>query len=254
MNAINLLPEDYLERRSQHRANVMCIILFVVVMAGVGGAAIVSEQSTQHTREVGKQVNAAYAEAAKLLGQIQKLERQRREGIRKARATAALLERVPRSYLLAVITQALPRNTSLSEVELKPTRKKIQNRAAGSSRKRKGSKFDAVKKRRSQQKPQMQEVMTVIITGMAATDVQVAGFITNLLQNPLLSSVNLGYSQEKVIRMKTTKNPDVPDLHLRQFQVMMELRPNVDVIDLIEADRGEVFTAEEAEAAKGSES
>jgi len=41
MNAVNLLPEDYLKRRAERRANITFLELFVIVMAGVLCAAFI---------------------------------------------------------------------------------------------------------------------------------------------------------------------------------------------------------------------
>ncbi len=228
MSTINLLPEDYIQRRSQHRTNVVCMILLAVVVAGVGAATAVSESNTRNTQQIRDQVNASYEQAATLLAQLRNLEAQKRKKIKKAKATAALLERVPRSYLLAVLTQALPKNASLTEVKLDPKRKIL---GQNSKLVKKSSKFAAAKGKKKQA-PVPQIVVTVEVTGLAATDVEVARFLANLLRNPLLTNVDLGYSQEKVLR---ARQKDLPDLNVREFQVTMELRENVDVIDLIRA-------------------
>jgi hypothetical protein len=58
--------------------------------------------------------------------------------------------------------------------------------------------------------------------------VEVARFITNLVRCPLMKSVDLVYSQQK----------NVSNSPVREFQVKMELKPNVDVIDVLRsADR-----------------
>lgn len=228
MSMINLLPEDYIYRRSQRRANMMCIVLFGVVMAGIFGAAIVSEQTLRNTEKVRNHVNADYARAAELLGKMQHLEAEKRQSIRKATATASLLERAPRSYLLATITQAMPEHTSLTELSLKATRK------AAAKPKPPTSKFQAVKGL-NQQPEAPRTIMILEVTGLAATDLHVARFIAALLRNPLFQSVELDYSQEKKLR---AKNNEQEDLHIREFRVKMELRPDVDVIDLIQPEEG----------------
>lgn len=225
MSTINLLPEDYVKRRSERRANVMCVALFAVVMAGVFGAAIASERNTKQTQHVRDRVNANYAKAAQLLAQIQQLEAQKREGIRKAKATAALIERVPRSYVLATITRALPKHAALTELTLKPVRRAQPRRAPA----KRTTKFAAAKKKKQVKKPP-EMVMTLEVVGWAVTDVQVARFITNLLGSPLLSSVNLDYTKDKEVK---AKKKDKPDMRVREFKIIMELHPDVDVIDLV---------------------
>jgi len=237
MSTINLLPEDYLRRRSQRRANVMCVILFAIVMAGVGGAALVSEQNTRRTIKVRDRVNADYDEAAKLLAQMQQLESQKRSGMAKAKATASLLEKVPRSYLLASITAALPPNTALTTLELKPSRRPSSSRTVA---KIKGNSAKAKALRAAAEAAAAVEPpMELELVGWAATDVQVARFIANLLRDPLLASVDLSYSQEKVLKTKTDQ------MQVREFCLRLELRTGLDVIDLVN-ERPDATAAVEA--------
>ena len=235
MSTINLLPEDYLHRRCQRRANVLCMVLFAVVMTGVGGAALVSEESTRRTIDVRDRVNANYNEAAKLLEQMRQLESRKRTGIEKADATASLLERVPRSYLLASITAALPEHTALMKMDLKPARKaagegKTKEKPKGGKYASKGEALAAAKAELKATKVQ-EQVLEVDLVGWAATDVEVARFIANLLQDPLLASVDLGYSQAK--SLKTGEKDNEQELQVREFLLHLVLRSGVDVMDLV---------------------
>src|ERR1039458_9805842 len=108
MGIINLLPQDYIAGRYRRRANWVCSILFAVVMAGVVGAAFVSDQNRRHTLEVSRRVDGDYAEAAKLIAQMQQLELQKALMLTKAGGSSALMERVPRSFLLGMLTNSLP--------------------------------------------------------------------------------------------------------------------------------------------------
>ncbi|MFA6133123.1 MAG: PilN domain-containing protein [Phycisphaerae bacterium] len=221
MGIINLLPDDYLKRRSQQRANIMCLVLFGIVMAGVGGAALVSERSTRYTREVADRVNASYVDATRMIEELRQLEAKKAQMLRKAEMTARLLERVPRSTLLAVVTNALPRQASLTQFQLIP---KLVVRAepvrpAGETT----DKFNRIQDQRSNP-PQSTYTYSIEVTGMAGTDVEVAKFITNLVRNPLLTSVDLAYSQEKLVNERP----------VREFQVKMEVRSDIDVMDVLQ--------------------
>jgi len=221
MSIINLLPEDYVKRRSQARANRLCLALFAAVMAGVVGAAVVSERSVGNTQAVAKRVDAAYADAAKMIEQLRELETRKAAMLHKAELTASLLERVPRSTLLAIVTTALPSGASLTQINLFPqnvvTRSEPARKEAGAV----DSKFAKVQQQRAP--TESVTVMMMEATGLAGTDVEVARFITNLVRCPLMKSVDLVYSQEKVLQ----------DTPVREFQVKIELKPNVDVIDVL---------------------
>ena len=234
MSTINLLPSDYMESRGRRRANVMCLILGVIVITAVAAAGVVSEQSSKHTQAVRDRVNAAYTDAAKLISQMQLLEAQRTQMLRKAQVTASLVERVPRSTLLAVLTNALPENCSLVELELDTRHVISAAKPLDTAKTKAGSKLTSAS--RQSVKSQVSQV-EMQITGRAATDVDVARFIANLLGSPLMSSVDLVYSQEKLI-------DKVP---VREFQIRLGLKPNADAIDVMNRpDSEDAETSEQA--------
>jgi len=192
----------------------MCLILFGVTMCAVVAAALVSEQSTKKSREVCRQVDASYAQAAKLIQQMQELETRKQEMLVKAQNVSQLLERTPRSYLLGMVTNALPENASLTRLDLDVKRIVV------APPKDAKTKFEA----KSAQAGKTGNTTVVLdIVGLAATDVDVARLIANLARNSLTGSVDLVYSQEKII----DKTP------VREFQVHIELKPNADSLQAL---------------------
>jgi len=220
MSIINLMPEDYLKLRAKHRASVICLMLFAVVMVGVLTAALVSEQSRRRTLQVRDRVDRDYAEAAKLIRQMQNLQVRKRTLLRKAELTASLMERVPRSYLLAVVTNALPQGASLTKFDLERKRVTVIAKSTNKGSKKK-TKFATVSQQRSARSQPY--VIAVNVTGLAGTDIQVAKFIAAVAGNPLAKTVDLIYSQEKFVDKVT----------MREFRIKIDLRTNVDVIDIL---------------------
>lgn len=220
MSIINLLPEDYLQRRRQHRGNMICTVLFGVVIVSICAAALVREQSTRRTREVCDRMSAAYADAAKLIDEVHQLEKQKANMLDKAKRSAALMERMPRSYLLAMLTNALPEGASLKSVRMV-----IQVVGEGEGDKPK-PKAAAVKASATSKAPQL--AMALSITGKATTDVQVARFIARLAAHPLTDVVDLSYSKE---------SRDLQDKGTREFQLSVILKPDADVLDAIRAEQ-----------------
>jgi len=216
MNTINLLPEDYRQRRHQHRGNLICAVLFGVVIVSICGASVVSERNSRRTREVCDRMNTAYAEAGKLIDEVHQLEAQKRKMLDKAKRSAALMERMPRSYLLAMLSNALPEGASLKSVRMamqkvaKPTSAKPKTKAA------------AVKATARLKPPKITVVLS--ITGKATTDVQVARFIARLASHPLTDVVDLSYSKESGGRQEKIT---------REFQLTVILKPDADVLDAI---------------------
>jgi Tfp pilus assembly protein PilN len=181
-------------------------------MAGVVAAGAVTDRNSRNTRHVCEQVNASYAEAAKLIDQMRKLQEQKAVLVAKAEQASALQERVPRSYILGTITNACPEKAALLSLQL-------LSRVADPERM---SKFSAVAAQRSGKVPPL--FVDLVVTGQAETDVEVARFITNLGRNPLLANVDLVYSEERAGPLK---------LLYREFQVKMEVKPGVDVLEVI---------------------
>ena len=140
MSTINLLPKDYLLRRVQYRANMICASLFGIVITAILAAGLVSEHHMRRTLQVHGRVNAAYAKATSSISQMRQLELKKKDLLRKAENTASLVEHVPRSYMLAVTTNALPRRAALVRFSL-DTRQVIAKDAASrkyEARKKKG--------------------------------------------------------------------------------------------------------------------
>ena len=227
MSTVNLLPEDYLVRRSQQRANVLCLILFAVVMAGVVGAAVISEQKAARARRDREQVYVEYRRASQLIARMQELEKKKNDVVSKAQMASELLERVPRSYLLAALTNALPASDSLTEVKLLTSRPKVAKATTkhkSKFRARRAARAAGAKKAETPAKRPPPEV-SVEVTGLALTDVHVAQFISRMHNCPLMRSVELAYSEQE----------EVDEAVVRKFLVTMELKPNATVATTADA-------------------
>jgi Tfp pilus assembly protein PilN len=200
-----------------------CVVLFVLVMGGVLCAAAVSEQNYRHTRQVADRVNRSYADAAKMLDQLHELESTRAKLVEKAKQSGTLLERVPRSYLLATVTNALPGDCSLTKLEIKA----VQTTVAAAAKAK--SKYEAEKAALAVGAvTQSSREVVLTVTGMAGTDGEVAGFIAAMQRCPLIATADLVYSQEKKVESGDTKTTEAPVL-AREFQVLMHLRADVDL-------------------------
>lgn len=219
MSIINLLPEDYIQSRQRRRTNTMCIGLFVVVMAGVLGAMVVSEQSLHNTLSVRDRVNASYIEANKLIEQMQHLQATKSKMLAKAARTSSLIERIPRSTLLAVVTNALPKGSSLVKLDLKTKRvvKRVDPKNANNPL---GTKLTTEKRKPHEKK--IIKIVSMEITGLAGTDIDVARFIANLARNPMSESVDLVYSQQKKI----------DDIQVRRFQIKVVVKNQFDAANI----------------------
>ncbi len=215
---LSFLPEDYVERRMEHRTNLICITLFVVVLGAVVGGYFVTTRQRAEIRSQQEQVNKSYAEAARRLEQLQELEQRKDQMLRKAQVTATLVEPVPRTFLLADLINRMPPTLSLFDLEMhskviRVPRPVVVKKSAMANAG--GKKADE----KPQEEPPPRFEVTMAMTGVAPTDVQVAQYMSSLSRSPLLSEVNLVFSEENKIE----------DQIMRRFKIEMTLNQTADV-------------------------
>jgi Tfp pilus assembly protein PilN len=217
---LSFLPDDYLKRKAQRRANAICAVLFLVIMLAIGSAFTYSERSLKNVEKMHADVEQQYAVAAKKLEQVQEMQNKQRMMAQQAELAATLLEKVPRSFVLAELTNNLPAGVSLLDFTME-SKKKTAPRVP------EPTKISVIEKRKpaaaKSDTPAAPEVKVydvfMKITGVAENDVQVAQYIARLNRSKLLKDVNLvisdQYEQDKV--------------QMRKFTIEMMLDPNAEV-------------------------
>ncbi len=225
MAKTSFLPEDYVERKAQRRTNIISLTLFVVVMTSIISAFLVTDQQRAEMYALQDQVNSHFEEAAKRLEQLDDLQKRKEEMLRKARVTAVLIERVPRSLILAELINQMPSTLSLLELEL-ATKVIRDNPLAATALQRAKQDRRKIKKKKKGEPPEPQIQKTRVnmrLVGVAPTDVQVAQFMTSLSRSPMFADVNLAFSEE-VNLMK--------DHLMRKFRIDMKLNQDIDIQQL----------------------
>lgn len=217
-NQLSFLPDDYLERRARRRTNLVCAMLFIVVAGGVGAAFTMSEKADRQVRQQFAAVDADYTAALKPIQQFQELQEKQKTMAQSAELTASLLEKVPRSFLLADITNSLPPGVSLLDFDLSSTKKVTATAQPAQKKPFQKKSADAAPPAPAGPQP-LEYQVSMKMTGVANTDVEVAQLISKLSQSTLLKDVNLVISDEY-------KNGD--DL-LRKFTIEMSLDPKAEV-------------------------
>jgi Tfp pilus assembly protein PilN len=218
-NQLSFLPDDYLHRKAQRRSNLICAGLFVIVMSAIGTAFTYSERAIKKVEAEHAEIEREYAEAARRIQQVQKMQEKQRQMAQQAELTASLLEKVPRTFLLAELTNSLPAGVSLIDFNLESKRRvTAPPPAAKSAFEQRRAKKDDEKKPDPTLQPRVYDV-SMKLTGMAETDVQVAQYISRLNRSPLLKDVNLIISDEFKREGRS----------LRKFQMELTLLPDVDV-------------------------
>lgn len=215
MKSSSFLPQDYVDRRAQRRSDLLSLFLFVVVMGGIISAFIVTDRDRKGVEELQAQVNEQYAQAAQRLQQLQELQEKKAQMIHKAHLTGSLIERVPRTLILAEVVNSMP--TSLSLLDLALNSKVVKDRPVATTALDKAKLAKNAPAAGAPPVPQVE--VSVQILGVAPTDSDVAQFMTALGNSPMFTDINLGYSQEVTMNQQT----------LRKFQVDMLLVSGLDM-------------------------
>ena len=222
-NELSFLPDDYLERKQRRRTNAICAILFCVVIGAIAGAFTVTEKSMREIDGQFAQVEQQYADAAKRIEQVQQMQEKQRTMAHQAELTASLLEKVPRSFVLAEITNGMPDGVSLLDFGLEARVVTNVSSAPKTAFEVRKAEVDASKGIVGMvaSQPRVYDV-TMKATGVAHTDVQVAQFITKMNQSKLLKDVNLIFTDEFSPGQKDGEK-------LRKFQIEMTINPEAKV-------------------------
>lgn len=193
---INFVPDDYVASNKFRRANLMYLISFLVVMAVVGAAFMTIRVRQKALDRQESVVNVKMAEAKSALAKFEELQIKRTAMMESALTTAELLEPVPRSILLACVTNNLPAGVSLLQLNfIQKAPKKVKQ--AKKAPKTKFAKANTQKKAAVPQPTGERALETHIsIGGVAPSDLQVAAYIEALGNSGLLDMVALVESKE----------------------------------------------------------
>lgn len=254
LNVINFLPEDYQERRSRRRANIVCLIMAgasVVVLGLVVGLLFLSAIGMSAMRAL---VDQQYRQASLQIEQLKQLEARKADLIRKVELSTDLLERVPRSQLLARLTNCLPAKAGLMGVVMKAEDVEVpvgSAAAAAAGVKAVAQATDAqdaskagAKRGGKKGKAETVKVKQWVfhVDGMAPTDMEVAEYIARLGADPLFRDVDLQFSEEF---------PYKEGVQMRKFQLSFRLSPEAEKILGASASAATAAAASPAPAAKG---
>ena len=221
-NELSFLPDDYLERKARRRANALCAGLSVVVMGAIAAAFSITERNMREVEGRAAGVDRAYTEAAKSIEQVKNMKQQHEKVVHHAELVSSLVEKVPRSNLLAEFTNSLPEGASLLDLVME-SRAKAQPAPAAAptpAQRAKGPQRAAAPAAAAPPPPPQFDVQ-IKLTGIADTDVQVAEFMTKLAVCDLLKDVNLVISDVHKQGDRT----------VRRFQIEMMLNPAAEVKD-----------------------
>lgn len=225
----SFLPAEYVKNKSQTRANFVALLLFAIVMAGVIGVFVVNHQRWRDVTSNAKIVSAQFAEEAAKIDQLKDLETQRADLLDRAEVVTALIDRVPRSVLMAEIVRSLPAGMTLTVVQLEGDR--IKPPAPAKSSKSNKGKTRSISRKSSAEKEAPKEPTKVYpprfkhsltIEGLAEQNENVADFLASIKSSPLFTGVELQLISSTI----------VDKVEWRKFRVTMQLSSKADARDV----------------------
>ena len=214
---INFVPDDYIQNSESRRTNLMYLVLFGVVMAALGGSFMTIKIRKRALSAKEKLVDAKLSRAENTIKQLEELRTKRNTMMKTALTTAELLEPIPRSTVLASLTNNLPAGVSLLQVNMVQKKPKQTPTARAAA-----SKYQAAKagKKATAEATVSQEKLLetrIDIEGIAPSDLQVAAYIELLSNSALLGNIELVESKEQKIE----------DMTFSQFKLTAMLRKDV---------------------------
>ena len=193
---INFVPDDYVQTTESKRTNLLYIVLLVVVMGALGGAflTIRMRQSTLAAEE--QTVGLKLQKAQQDIQQFEQLQQKRKTMMKTALTTAELLEAMPKSVLLAALTNNLPAGTSLLQLNIIQKENKTTPTSQPTTKYQQAQQGNAPQDASLTLYPEKNIETQIDIEGIAPSDRQVATYIESLSASSLLTGVALVESKE----------------------------------------------------------
>jgi hypothetical protein len=225
----SFLPEDYLQKKAERRAIAISLCLFLVVAFGIVGAFFVTYHRWMKVKDDQETVNRAFATEAKKIEQLKVLEVQRDELKEKADVTLALVERVPRSILLAELINRMPKQLTLTELTLSSKRvqeapKIVKNSSIAGPQtlaqikatQNNGGVVPGTVEVAKPMPPRFDFRLELV--GLSSSDEDVADYYQSLTSCPLLEHVDMIYSSDTMVN----------EVSMRKFRIEASIRTMAD--------------------------
>lgn len=209
MTKIDFVPNDYIQQRESSRANLISLILLGIVMVGIGLTFSILKVRQKNVQSDLTVINTRMAKANEQILQLEQLTDKKNVMMKTALLTAELLEPVPRSLILASLTNSLPAGASLLEVKIVTKETKIPPKTT--------TQYEDASKKTDTKTEQKITNTNIDITGIAFSDIDVANYIAALTDSVLLDKVGLVESKERKI----------DNTILREFKLKAAIKKNL---------------------------
>lgn len=223
-NTNSFLPEEYLRRKADSRSLIVNLVLFGGVLCVTIGAFVVSNRQWNEVRAERAVIDEQWKNEELKIEQFRVMEAQKAALLQRASVTAALLERVPRSILMAELINRMPQNVTITQLDMNS--KRIVQQASPDAKKAEEGKSlvgklagpkDDTKAAPVMPKPPRLE-FNIRIEGTALSDTEVADYQAALKSCALLDRVDLVSTEELTMS----------DIPMRKFRLEAQIRADAD--------------------------
>lgn len=219
MATINFVPNDYIEQRQSSRANLLYLMLLTAMLGAIGVTFGFIKMRQRSVQAELAELNTRMSNAQVQIAQLEDLKNKSKTMMKTMVVTAELLEPVPRSIILASLTNDLPSGVSLIELSL-DTKETQTAKPAAAKKPAAGSQYDAKSAASATAQAADNEIKTqtnLDLKGIAPSDIEVACYIANLSQSILLDNVELVESKEL----------DTDGIKSREFRLRASLKSHL---------------------------
>ncbi|HZW06082.1 MAG TPA: PilN domain-containing protein, partial [Phycisphaerales bacterium] len=224
----SFLPEEYLRRKADARSLIINLVLFGAVLSVTIGAFVVSNRRWNEVRAERAKVDLDWKNEELKIEQLKVMEAQKASLLYRASVTAALLERVPRSILMAELINRMPDNVTITQLDMVSKRiiEQVKPDAAKAEEGRSlvsklaGPKDDSKAEQVKVRPPRLEFALK--IEGTALSDTEVADYQAALKNCTLLDRVDLVSTEEATMS-------EVP---MRKFRLEAQIRADADAASM----------------------
>ncbi len=227
MVKIDFVPNDYIQQRDSGRANFLYLVLFGALMGAIGVTFSIIKMRQKAVESELVSLNMQMTQAQEQITRLEQLKTKSKSMMRTMVMTAELLEPIPRSIVLANLTNNLPAGVSLLELKLEEKDVQLPKpppaKPGANTYQQKTTTPPAGAKPVVAAVPEAPLVerkpveTTIEIKGIAPSDLEVASYIARLGASILMESVNLIESKETLIE----------EARFREFRLKAKLKNNV---------------------------
>jgi len=227
MLKVNFVPDDYLKNRELYRINIMFITLLAAIVVALVSAFVAIKIRMRASGFEDQFVTERISHIQEDIKKYEEFEANHEVVMKTALVAAELLEPVPKSILLALLTNNLPSGVSflnLNFAQKKPAKVYAKNNAGQKS---KYSQMGQAQKIANEQEQYKNKILQTHITieGLAPSDLEIATYIEQLSSSNLLEHVALVEARE--CKMRTTfdgSNNNKTGKRIRQFKLIAILK------------------------------